>query len=122
MHTLRCGGGRHVEGPGRGGAPIHQQRIVLRGRCRQPDPADVVPVAVAQIQAPEAQPTLRRIEPGQLPGRLMDDRIPFGAGLRGAAGVPPGLGQPGRRLRTKRIEPAVEHRHVRLLPRDFRFR
>ena len=51
QHVARGRGGRLVEVPGRRGTPVDQQLGLLV--VGEPDPSDVAPVAVAQVEPAE---------------------------------------------------------------------
>lgn len=121
--AVRRGGGGQVERPGQRGAPVQQQRFVVVFLVEDAEPADVAALAVAvggvgaavQIDAPEAQAVLGGIVFGQVLGVELGERLAFGAGLRGAAGLQQHRRQAFLGVGAHLVESLVEQAQVRLL-------
>ena len=106
--TVRRVRGGHVEGAGRRGTPVEQERLAVIGLIPQADPPDVQAFAGPQVEPAEAHSVLRRVQPGQLPGVPRDRGVPVEPGLRRAAIFPQCQREPRRRLVAQRVDPLVE--------------
>ncbi len=117
-HAERCGRCRHVERPGRWGAPVHQQLFPHITFREDAHPADVHVLTVGSVQPAETQLVLRDIE--------IDERLTVsGVGdialypaTRGAVAVAEiTVAEPGRLL-AHPIQPLVQHGDESLLVGD----
>jgi hypothetical protein len=118
-HLERHGAGRGVERPGRRGAPVDQQRVVVQVLVHDPDAADVPALAGLKIEPAEAQAVLGRVELHEPAAELAGRHVPLHQVLLRAAGIQPHPRQPVLGPPPQRVEPAVEHAHVPLLAGDF---
>ena len=118
-HALGRRGRGRVEGPGRGRAPVHQQRVVLVVLVEQAEPADVADLAVLGVEPPEREPVLGGAQRGEPVGVDARGDVALGERLRGADRlVVQHLLQPLRGLGATHVEPFVEHRDVATLVLD----
>ncbi len=117
-HPVRGGGGGHVERGGGRGAPVHQQWPVLVGRVEQADATDVAALSVRQVEAPETQSVLGRVELRDPVGVQCHGRVPLNACLGISPVFPQCRGQLGRGLFPLVVEAPVEHGQVFLLASD----
>ncbi len=117
-HPHRLAGRGPVErGRGRG-PPVDQQRLPILVAYAQP--ADVVGLAVVEVQPPEHQPLRLGVQRPQLRGGLVDDGVPLdqpAARAGDGAAVP----LPGQllRLRAQVLDAGVDPVHEGLLTGDF---
>jgi hypothetical protein len=108
-----------VERPGRGGPPVHQERVVLVVLVEEAEPADVADLAVLGVEPPEGEPVLGGAQRGEPVGVDARRDVAFGERLRGADRlVVQHLLQPLRRLGAAAVEAFVEHRDVPTLVLD----
>jgi hypothetical protein len=105
--------GGQVERPGCRRPPVGQQRFVVGVGDAQP--ADVASPAVGEVQPPEAQPVFGRVQLADPVDHAGSDDVPLQHCLRCAADLPQQVGQLLGGLLPQPIQPAVQHRDVRLL-------
>ena len=116
-HPERLGCGRPVERLGGGRAPVDEQPLARRRR--QPDPADVIALAVTEIEPAEAEPVLDAAQLDQPALVLGGERVTLGTGRGGAARAHrPGLGQLPLGELAQTVEPAIHPVDLSLLGGD----
>lgn len=74
--------GGEIEGPGDRRAPVDQKRRVLGVVRTDPDAADMVRGAVGEIDAPETERAVHRVQRGEQTRPLRDEHIAFEPGLQ----------------------------------------
>jgi hypothetical protein len=116
-HAERLAGGGSIEGRRGGRAPVDQQRFTVL--VAYAEPADVVCLAVVEIEPAEHEPFGLGVQRPQLFAGVVDHRVAFHeAGARAGGGAPVAIPFEGTRLRPHCFDPFVDSVDDLLLCRD----